>query len=51
MGTASWQRLFRYHRNRGRVEEIKEIIATAKEEIRTLEGTEVDDYRDDGGDN
>jgi len=40
-----------YHRNRGRVEEIKKIIATAEEEIRTLEGAEVDDYRDDGGDN
>merc|ERR1719359_337263 len=40
-----------YHRNRGRVEEIKKILATAQEEIRSLEGTEVDDYREDGGDN
>lgn len=39
-----------YNRNRGRVEEITQIIENAKEEIRTLEGNDFDDARDDGGD-
>lgn len=37
-----------YQRNRRRVEEITQIIENAKEEIKTLEGNEFDDARDDG---
>jgi hypothetical protein len=38
-----------YNRNRRRVEEITQIVETSKEEIRTLEGHDVDDEGDDGG--
>jgi hypothetical protein len=40
-----------YNRNRRRVEEISQIIETSREEIRTLEGNDMDDDAEDGGDN
>merc|ERR1711985_174041 len=37
-----------YNRNRRRVEEISQIIETSREEIRTLEGNDMDDDAEDG---
>merc|ERR1712093_528621 len=43
-------RELQYKRNRGRIEEITQIIETAKEEIRTLEGNDMDEAREDVAD-
>jgi hypothetical protein len=39
-----------YNRNRRRVEEISQIVETSREEIRTLEGNDMDDDAEDGAD-